>query len=194
MNVHFMLIFFQWKMKRNDLVVTHTIDKIFFFDISTEWYCWCPRIQVYSILKSVYNPWKVLYTPHQEISPSNIIFLWPTSLLLMKFSSSYVSFRYGIPFSYHNPKATGGGTGQIRFQFWLQFNFRLRFWLIIDSITTMVATIISVCSSSFLQDDTTSVVHTFDLNHSPSNVPRSILDPVSTNATTHPWMSYSIST
>ena len=110
-----------------------------------------------------------------------------TSLLFTKFSSSSVSFRYGIPFSYHNPKATGGGTGQIRFQFRLQFNFRLRFRIIIDSITTMVATIIPVCSSSSLQGDT-SVVPTVDLNHSPSDVPRSILDPDTTNATKHPYL------
>ena len=51
----------------------------------------------------------------------------------------------------------------------------------------MVATIIPVCSSSSLQGDT-SVVPTVDLNHSPSDVPRSILDPVSTNATKHPYL------
>ena len=49
----------------------------------------------------------------------------------------------------------------------------------------MVATIIPVCSSSLLQDDT-SVVPSFDLNHSPGDVPRLILDPVSTNTTIHP--------
>ena len=51
----------------------------------------------------------------------------------------------------------------------------------------MVATIIPVCSSSSLQGDT-SVVPTVDLNHSPSDVSRSILDPVSTNATKHPYL------
>ena len=51
----------------------------------------------------------------------------------------------------------------------------------------MVTTIIPVCSSSSLQGDT-SVVPTVDLNHSPSDVPRSILDPVSTNATKHPYL------
>ena len=166
-------------MKRNNFV-TNTIDKVL-FDIS--------RMILVSSHTSLYSSLyttQVLYTPHQVISP-NIICLWPTSLLFTKFSSSSVSFRYGIPFSYHNPKATGGGTGQIRFQFRLQFNFRLRFRIIIDSITTMVATIIPVFSSSSLQGDT-SVVPTDDLNHSPSDVPRSILDPVSTNATTHPCL------
>ena len=33
-------------------------------------------------------------------------------LLFTKLSSSSVSLQYGIPFSYHNPKGTGGGTGQ----------------------------------------------------------------------------------
>ena len=55
---------------------------------------------------------------------------------------------------------------------------------IIYSITSMVATIIPVCSSSLLQDDT-SVVHSFNLNYSPNNVPSSILDHVSTNSTIH---------
>ena len=51
----------------------------------------------------------------------------------------------------------------------------------------MVANIIPVCSSSLLQDDT-SVVPSFDLNHSPSDVPKLILDPVSTNAIIHPCL------
>ena len=55
---------------------------------------------------------------------------------------------------------------------------------VIDSITTMVDTIIPICSSSLLQDDA-SAVPSFDLNHSPSNVPRSILDHVSINAIMH---------
>ena len=162
-------------MKQNDLV-THTIDKVF-FDIYR-----MILVSSHTILYSSLHTTQVLYAPHQVISP-NIIFLWPTSLLLTKFSSSSVSSRYGIPFSYHNPKATGGGTGQLRFQFRLQFNVRLQ--LRLDSITAMVNTIIPVCSSSLLQDDT-SVVPSFDLNHSPSNVPSSILDPVSTNTNTYP--------
>ena len=101
-------------MKRNDLV-THTIDKVF-FDIYR-----MILVSLHTSLYSSLHTTQVLYAPHQVISP-NIVFLWPTSLLLTKFSSSSVSSRYGIPFSYHNPKATGGGTGQIRFQLRLQFD------------------------------------------------------------------------
>ena len=49
----------------------------------------------------------------------------------------------------------------------------------------MVATIILIHSSSVLQYDT-SVAASFNLNHSPSDVPSSILDLDSTNATIHP--------
>ena len=49
----------------------------------------------------------------------------------------------------------------------------------------MVTTIIPVCSSYVLQVDT-NIVPSFDLNHSPSDVPSSILDPFTSNANIHP--------
>ena len=58
-------------------------------------------------------------------------------MLFTKLSSSSVSFRYGIPFSYHNPKGTGDGTGQFQLQFRFRPQLRLRI-LFKNAVATII--------------------------------------------------------
>ena len=58
---------------------------------------------------------KSLLLPPPQVIPI-IIYLWPTFMLLMKFSTSSVNFQYSIPFSSHNPKGLEGSIGYFRLQ------------------------------------------------------------------------------
>ena len=89
-------------------------------------------------------------------------------ILFTKLLPSYVSFRYGIPFSSHNPKGTDDGKWHFWLQFWLQLQLRL--WLqfrlqLIDLFTNVVAaTIIPALTPSIDKNNLSS----FDLNNNSS--------------------------